>query len=82
MGSKNSFRDYSFILGDHILRSVNLSSFDKPISIITSTSCLASKFISSLGAHVGNDSFGRVHGREYPSDGLDRVQDPQGVFGS
>ena len=26
--------------------------------------------------------FGRVHGREHPGDGFDRVQDPQGVLGS
>ena len=35
MGQKYACRDHSFILGNHILRSVNLSSnsFDKPISI-------------------------------------------------
>ena len=33
VGSKYSFRDYSFNLVNHILRSVNLSSFDEPITI-------------------------------------------------
>ena len=35
-----------------------------------------------LGGHGDSNRFGRVHGREYPGDGLDRVQDPQGVLGS
>ena len=35
-----------------------------------------------LGGHIGSNSFGRVYDREYPGDGHDRVQDPQGVFGS
>ena len=33
-----------------------------------------------LGEHVDSNKFGRVHGREYPGDGLDRIQDPQGIL--
>ena len=39
-------------------------------------------FCCSLGEHVGSNRFGCVYGREYPGDGLDRVQDSQGVLGS
>ena len=35
-----------------------------------------------LGGHSDFNSSRRVHGREYPGDGLDRVQDSQGVLGS
>jgi hypothetical protein len=35
-----------------------------------------------LGRPVVCNKFHPVHGREYPGDGLDRVQDPQGVLGS
>ena len=35
-----------------------------------------------LGVHGGSNKFGFVHGRECLSDGLDCVQDPQGVLGS
>ena len=31
---------------------------------------------------VDSNSFGRDHGREHPGDGLDRIQDPQGVLAS
>ena len=35
-----------------------------------------------LGSHGDSNKFLFVHGRESPGDGLDRVQDPQGVPGS
>ena len=35
-----------------------------------------------LGVQAGSNRFGRIHGRECPGDGVDRVQDPQGVLGS
>ena len=35
-----------------------------------------------LGEHAGFDKFHHVHGRECSGDGLDRFQDPKGVFGS
>ena len=31
---------------------------------------------------VGSNGFDRDYGREYPGDGLHRIQDPQGVHGS
>ena len=34
-----------------------------------------------LGGHAESNRFGRIHGRECPGDGLDRVQDPQSVLG-
>ena len=37
---------------------------------------------SRLGEHNGFNEFHFVHGREYPGDGLDRVQDPQGILTS
>ena len=37
---------------------------------------------SCLGEHGGTNKFCFVHGRKYPGDRLDRVQDPQGVLGS
>jgi hypothetical protein len=64
----------------------------KPISIyIASTSYMASgsllgnSFTSTptiwyMGVPGDPNKFRRVHGCEYPGDGLDRVQDPQGVF--
>ena len=39
-------------------------------------------FYHCLGEHVDSNSFGRDHGHEHPGDGLDRIQDPQGVLGS
>ena len=56
------------------------------------SSCLASvrrrnnickwrNFKCSLGGHAGPNKFDHIHGRECPGDGLDRVQDPQGVLG-
>ena len=44
--------------------------------------CTRPTFDYSLGGHGGSNKFRFVHGREYPDDGLDRVQDPQGVLGS
>ena len=98
VGSKYSCRHPSFILCNHILRSVNLlvlSSIDKPVQfIITLNSyldrdgCLSISFTSStpipwyLGVPGTSNKFRRFHGREYPCDGLDRVQNPQGVLGS
>ena len=35
VGSKYPYRDHSFVLGNRVLRSVDLSSFDKPISILS-----------------------------------------------
>ena len=35
-----------------------------------------------MGVRCESNSFNLVHGREYSSDGLDRVQDTQGVLGS
>ena len=35
-----------------------------------------------LGGPGGSNRLRRIDGREYPGNGLDRVQDPQGVLGS
>ena len=42
------------------------------------------KFYTCLGRREQDDSngFGRHHDREYPGDGLNRIQDPQGVLES
>ena len=39
-------------------------------------------FTACLGMDVDANSFDGDHGREHPGDGLDRIQDPQGVLGS
>ena len=39
-------------------------------------------FCCFLVGLVASSRFGHIHGRECPGDGLDRVQDPQGVLGS
>ena len=44
-------------------------------------SCKWRLFNLYLGEHTVSNGFGRIHGGECPSDGLDRVQDPQGVLG-
>ena len=67
----------------------------KRFQLIPSTSYLASfrwlrkttaseswNFWGCLGMEVDSNSFGRDHGREHPGDGLDRIQDPQGVLAS
>ena len=36
----------------------------------------------AMGGNADSNSFGRIHGCECPGDGLDRVQNPQGVLGS
>ena len=48
-----------------------------PINICTRPNC-----VCWLGGNNRFNSSRRVHGRECPGDGLDRFQDPQGVFGS
>ena len=76
-----SWSQYSFILGKRIHRSVrvihdNLSSFDKPILIFLLGTWLAQNGATTLTYKCvltrGSHKFRRVHGREYPSDGLDR----------
>ena len=44
--------------------------------------CTRPIFESYLGVHGDSNKSPFVHGREYSGDGLDRVQDPQGVLGS
>ena len=44
--------------------------------------CRRPIWVCWLGGHGGYDESRHVHGRECPGDGLDRFQDPQGVFGS
>ena len=39
-------------------------------------------FYLSLGEHADSNCIGRIHGRECPGDGLDRIQDSQGVLAS
>ena len=39
-------------------------------------------FKCSLGEQAGSNRFGRIHDRECPGDGLDRVQNPRGVLGT
>ena len=43
--------------------------------------CTRPIFESCLGGHGDSNKLPFVHGREYPGDRLDRVQDPQGVLG-
>ena len=76
------------------LGTVNLlSSLDKLIQCIASSyldrdRCLSISFTSStpilwyMGVLGASNKSHRVHGREYPGDGLDRIQDLQGVLGS
>ena len=39
-------------------------------------------FSGCLGMDGDSNIFGRDYGREHPGDGLDRIQDPQGICGS
>ena len=96
VGPRYPRRDHSFILGNHILRLVNLFHLISQFQFIASTSYLdkdswrklrynigTRRIIDYyLGEHGDSNRLRRVHGREYPGDGLDRVQDPQGVLGS
>ena len=71
-----------------------ISSFDKPISKNLSPPSYPDSdgmhknmetwqnLYCFLGVRDHYNGFGCVHGYEYPGDGLDRVQDPQGVLGS
>ena len=84
----------SFLAVAYLGQSISgLFSFVKPISNFFVSSYLASAkwrsnictrslFESCLGDHGDSSKFPFVHGREYPGDGLDRVQDPQGVLGN
>ena len=91
-GSKYPCRDHSFILGSRIPRSVNLVSsfYNKPISIYCLWMAQNGGTIFVQGQIFGPDwgdtvvltSLALSMAVNTPSDGLDRAQDPQGVFGS
>ena len=68
----------------HFFASSYLANISRRNKLGNRPSSLATRpnFLCSLGDHVDSNRFGLVHGREYPGDGLDRVQDPQGVLGS
>ena len=96
VGPRYPCRDHSFNLGNHMLRSVILSSFDNKFSF----QFIASSYLRLPSASWSNNNIctrpicdcwlegrarynksHRIHGREYPGDELDRIQD-QGVLGS
>ena len=94
VGSKDLCRDHSFIHDTRILRSVNLSSFDKPIfknispfSFLAMARTRSRNNICTSPNYVwcrkrdNSNKFRFVHGRERSGDKLDRVQDPQSVLG-
>ena len=81
----------SFLAIVYLGQSISIFISYKPISplnrYMASDSWLIDSFTSTpilwyMGVPSDPNKFRRVHGREYHGDGLDRVQNPQGVFGS
>ena len=82
----------SFLAIAFISQSIYLQLINRFQFIVSESSYLASArwhiknqtrryFFCFLGDDVDSNRFGHIHGRECPGDGLDRVQDPQGILG-